>query len=280
MRRLGLLAAVSLLLIVPAATVGASDGGYHTEWDAVFDGTPGHLDVIVGPDAIRFSISDIAIEDEKAQKLRAIMDSNPIGDEDGMVSDGEVIKFEAFVMVSMNSWIPYSFDMDLVRIDAQAPYSQEHRIIHVESVDIHGAEGSIASTDPITADISFLLRFETVDTSLATHTLRLENIWGDLGFGDESVPEKEIRIQGYRSWEIQPETIQPAVAQERFEAGVLVFTPEDVELFQAADQALVFEIQGDPSHRMLGDTQESPAIAPLMMLVLALGAIVGLRRRK
>lgn len=275
MKKILLLLIAVLALIVPAGTASATD------WDRLFEGAPGHLDIIVGPDAIRFSMEDIRVEGEEASKLRKVIDNSPAGDGDDVVSESEAATFQAFVTASVNAMAPQSFDLDLVKMDGRAPYAEDHPVIHVESLKIHGAEGDVESTTPISADLSVLLRFESVDQTRTTHHLRLENIWGDLtGHDLEYSPGMEIRVQGYQSWTIQEDSIRPSGVKEHYQDGVLVFTGADVERFEGQADGLEFEIQGDPAHRILTDTEESPAVAPVVVLLFALGALLGLRRRR
>lgn len=283
MKRTLILAAALVALLAPASSVLADTGSHTTDdWQQLFDGAPGHMDIIVGPDAVRFKVEEITIDGEQAAQLRQFIDSTPaVGDGNHQVSEGESDTFQAFVTAAVNAQLPQSFDLDMVKMDGRTPYREEGPEVHIETLKIHGAEGDITDTAPITADLWVLLNFETVDQTKSTHHLRLENLWGDLtGYDLEDAPDMEIRVQGYKSWEIQQDSIRPDQVQERYEDGVLVFTGEDASEFKEEGQGLEFEIEGDPSDQILAEAEESPAIAPLLVLAVALVGTVALRRRK
>ncbi len=284
MKRTLLLAAALVALLAPAGSVLAGSGTTHdtNEWEQLFDGAPGHMDIIVGPDAVRFQVEQITIDGEQAAQLRQFIDSSPaVGDGDHEVSQGESDTFEAFVTAAVNARLPDSFDLDMVTMDGRTPYREEGPEVHIETLKIHDAAGEITDTSPITADLSVLLRFETVTQGKTTHHLRLENLWGDLtGYDLDEAPDMEIRVQGYRSWTIQEDSIRPTQVQERYHDGVLVFTGEDASEFKEQGQGLEFEIEGDPSHQILGESEESPVVAPLIFIGVALVGLIALRRRQ
>lgn len=282
MKRTLILVAALVALLAPASSALAGSGTTTEDWQQLFEGAPGHMDIIVGPDAVRFKVEEITIEGDQAAQLRQFIDSTPaVGDGDHEVSEGESDTFQAFVTAAVNAQLPQSFDLDMVKMDGRTPYREEGPEVHIETLKIHGAQGDITDTSPITADLWALLHFETVDQTKTTHHLRLENLWGDLtGYDLEEAPDMEIRVQGYKSWEIQEDSIRPTQVQERHEDGVLVFTGEDASEFKEEGQGLEFEIEGDPSDQILAEAEESPAITPLVLLVVALGGIAGLRRRK
>lgn len=281
MRRTLLLGVALVALLAPAGTVAGSDDTQtgNEDWDQLFQGVPSHMDIIVGPDAIRITLEDISIDGDYAAKLRQAIDQQ-LGDGDGEVSASEVGMVQSFLTAYVNAQLPSSFDMELMRLDGRAPYSEEVPPIHLEYLTIHGAEGSVTSTDQISADVSALLRFESVDQSKTVHELDFRNVWGDVtGFDVEHAPDMEIRVQGYRSWEILEDTIDPPEMQDRFENGVLVFTGADVSHFETDGNGVKFDIKGDSSDQILTEVEESPAVAPIVLLVFALVGLAAWRRR-
>lgn len=281
MRRTLLLGVTIVALLVPAGTVAGSETSQagSEDWDQLFQGVPSHMDITVGPDAIRFTLEDISIEGDYAAELRLTIDEQ-LGDADGDLSDGEVATAQSFVIAILNNQLPDSFDKELVRLDGRTPYSEAGFPVHLESLTIDGAEGPVTSTDKISADISVLLRFETVDQDKALHQLRFENVWGDVtGFDLEQAPDMEIRVQGYRSWNIQQDSINPTAMQDRYGDGSLVFTSADVSHFEQEGNHVAFDIEGDPSDQILTEAEESPALAPLALLVFALIGLAAWRRR-
>ncbi len=281
MRRTLLLGMAIVALLAPAGTVAGSGNTQagNEDWDQVLQGVPGHMDIIVGPDAIRFILEDISIEGEYAAELRHTIDTE-LGDRDGEVSENEVGTTQSVVTAIVNNQLPNSFDMDLVRLSGRTPYAEEGSAVNLENLQINGAEGSTTSTDKISADLSVLLLFETVNQNLDLHTLRFENVWGDVtGFDLEQAPDMEVRVQGYGSWSIVEDSIEPSDMQSRYDDGKLVFTGEDISHMEEEGNHVTFDISGTPGDQMLTESEDSPAVAPLVLLVFAFAGLAAWRRR-
>jgi hypothetical protein len=260
-----------------AAMLLAAPASQASGWEDIFDGSVEAIRIEVGPDAMLFHIDGLQVAGGSAQQLRSHLDNMPgVGNGDGVVTENERRSFEATMFMALNAALPSEFDISIATIDGKTPFrADELPVVQMRALEVTGAEGAVTSNAPIRASLTILLYFESVQQGVAAHTVRFENIWGDVGFEADDAPAIEIHLSGYGSWTVDRSTVSPATLRDRMDGDTFVFTNDDLRYFSQEGSGVEFVVRGDPDDRILS---ESPVGAVFLIALLGMLGLA-LRRR-
>lgn len=144
-------------------------------------------------------------------------------------------------------------------------------------MNIEGLAGSVESTSPIVTDITIRLRFAGVEEGLASHTVRLEQLYGDFSgeYDATHFPPVQVVVQGKAPWTLDEDSVTPPMMAEHAEDGKLVFDQGDVEHFDETGEYLEFTVSGDPK----ADFNPAPGLEIVGLLGAVAAAVLLARRR-
>jgi hypothetical protein len=147
----------------------------------------------------------------------------------------------------------------------------------VTRVNVEGLAGDVESTNPIVTDVTIRVGFLGVDDSLDSHTVRLEQLYGDFSgeYDATHFPPVTVIVSGKDPWTLDTDSIEPAEMAARAEDGKLVFDQDDVQHFDEVGEYLQFTVAGDPD----ADFNPSPGLE-VVGLLGAVAAAAFLARRK
>lgn len=266
-------------VVAAALTLGLASVASATEEDPamIFGGQPQDVRIEIGPDFIDISVDDITIPGELAREARAGIDESPFlsdnGEADGVVSSTEVDRVEQFAKAAANTHFddePLAF----ITIDGQ-PATRTS----VTRVNVEGLTGDVDSTNPIVTDVTLRVGFDAIDTTKGSHTIRLEQLYGDFAgeYDATHFPPVNVIVTGKAPWQIVLDSVQPEEMADHAQDGALRFTQEDVRHFDEMGEYLQFTVAGDPEADF--SENNSPGVEVLGLLG-AVAAAIFLARKK
>lgn len=266
-------AAATLVTLALFAPNGAANGD-SGDASMIFGGQPQEVRIEVGTDFIDISVDDITIPGELAHEIRVAIDNSFLADEgepDGVVSSDEVSRIERAARALANQHFAEE-PLDFVTIDGNPATSTR-----ISRVNVEGLAGDVESTNPIVTDITIRVGFLGVDDSLDSHTVRLEQLYGDFSgeYDATHFPPVTVIVTGKEPWTLDTDSVEPEEMAARAEDGKLVFDQDDVQSFDEVGEYLQFTVAGDPD----ADFNPAPGVE-IVGLLGAVGAAVFLARRK